>query len=420
MHAVAPPDADPAAHGIGPVWAALTLLAWLAAAAAGVLQYRHALTVPYVGVDVRPLRGAGEAVLRGQDVYTVHNFVYPPSAAVLSVPLTAVDPSVLVRASVVVAELAIAALALGAVWVAVPAAPYRPALAGALALVLIGSYVSYHALALDNVSVLLAPVVAALAWLLGSRRWWWGCLVLVATLLLKPLLVPLLLVPLLARRLLPLLVPLVAAGILVIACLPLTGGWARIGEVTGSLLRGSLLVGSRAGNNLSFAGFATVHHLPAGTLTALRVAVVVTALAACTAAGVRPRRWDPAQVAWLATALLLAVYLAGNLSEVHYLYALVPGAVGVAARSRSRPARGLGLVALVLLGLPLWGLPTTSEQALAVAAETTLLAAVTLALVVAALRDRRQPPTQDGATRAAPTVGSTPPAARVTEASDRR
>jgi Glycosyltransferase family 87 len=388
------PDAAhaPAAapSGIGAArnpWIWVSALLWAGVGWIAYRQYQHAVTVPYLGLDARPLKGAGQAVLNGTDVYAVHNFVYPPTAAVLLIPLGAVDETVLARAAVIAGEVAIAGLAVVAVLTFVPRRPSRAVLPPLLAAGLLAGFVSYHALALGNASVLLAPVIAGVAALGGRGRWSWASALLVLTLLVKPLLAPVVLVPFLARRWRPPLVCLAVAGVLALASLPLTGGVGRIAEVVRTLLQGSVLVGSKAGNNLSLTGFAAIHHVPDDALTVARLLVVLLALLIVIPAVILGRELDTAQLAWTATGLLLAVCLAGNLSEVHYLYALVPGVVAVLARARSWVARVLALAGLATLCLPLYGLATPTEQTWSVAAEAVLLVAFAVA-ALASLQGR--------------------------------
>jgi hypothetical protein len=368
-------------------WIWVSALLWAGVGWMAYRQYQHAVTVPYLGLDARPLKGAGQAVLDGTDVYAVHNFVYPPTAAVLFIPLGAVDQTVLARAAVIVGEVAIAGLAVVAVLTFVPRSRSRAVLPPLLAAGLLAGFVSYHALALGNASVLLAPVVAGVAALGGRGRWSWASALLVLTLLVKPLLAPVVLVPFLARRWRPPLVCLAVAGVLALASLPLTGGVGRMAEVVRTLLHGSVLVGNQAGNNLSLTGFASIHHMPGYTLAVARLVVVLLALLIVIPAVILGREPDTAQLAWTATGLLLAVFLAGNLSEVHYLYALVPGVVAVLARARSWVARVLALAGLATFCLPLYGLTAPTEQAWSVAAEAVLLVAFALA-ALASLRER--------------------------------
>ena len=378
------PPASPTSSGLtralaAHAWAWVAAVLWCGVAWIAFRQYRHALTISYVGVDARPLQRAGQAVLDGTDVYEVHNFVYPPSAAVMSVPLTWVDSTMLARASVAAGEVVIAGLALAAVVAFVAPRPWRPTLAPVLAAGLLGGFVSFHALALGNVSVLLAPVIVGVAVLGGGGRWWWASALLGASLLLKPLLAPVLLVAFLARRWLPPVVCLGAVVVAALASLTFTGGARRIAHVVLTLLRGSILIGDRAVNNLSLTGFAAVHHVPSVELGLARLLVVLLASVCVAVAALVGRTPNRAQVAWTASALLLSVYLAGNLSEVHYLYALVPGAVAVVARARSWIARALALAGLATLSLPLDGLPPRVEQAWSLEAEVVLLLASTAA-----------------------------------------
>lgn len=184
----------------------LTVIAWAATAAVTVLQYRAAVSKVWFGVDVRPMKGAGQAVLAGRNVFDVHDFVYPPTAAVMSVPIAGVDTRQLDRAALLVTIAAVLAVSALSVHLFAPPAWWRPPAAALFAGVVMAGNTSYHALPLDNVSVLLAPFALAVIWLFGRGRWWTGCIVLEVSILLKPLLAAVVLVPLLARRWLPLLV----------------------------------------------------------------------------------------------------------------------------------------------------------------------------------------------------------------------
>ena len=62
---------------------------------------RAALLRHEAGQDLLPLYQAGRAVLQGKPIYQVHFFVYPPTAAVFSVPLTVFGFRPLVRLDVV-------------------------------------------------------------------------------------------------------------------------------------------------------------------------------------------------------------------------------------------------------------------------------------------------------------------------------
>ena len=253
-------------------------------------------------------------MLAGRNVFDVHNFVYPPTAAVMSVPIAGVDTRQLDRAALLVTIVAVLAVSALSVHLFAPPAWWRPPAAALFAGVVMAGNTSYHALPLDNVSVLLAPFALAVIWLFGRGRWWTGCIVLEVSILLKPLLAAVVLVPLLARRWLPLLVTGAVSATLLVASLQLGGGLSRAHQVLQHLLNGSILVGSRAVGNLTLTGFASVHHLQASAVRAARVVVAAAAGGACLAA-LRFRRWDVAEVAWVVTVLVTAVYLAGSLSR---------------------------------------------------------------------------------------------------------
>jgi Glycosyltransferase family 87 len=358
---------------------ALALPTWLAVAGLCWLQWQRALTMPNPGYDLTPLYRAGWAVRRGQSVYDVHMFVYPPTAGAMALPLTAGERQGVLSAGIAVAAALIVAVAALSVLAFLPPGWWRLPAAGCLALGMVGSALANQTVRLANVSLLLAPLALTIVWLWARRRWNAGCALLAATLLLKPLLAPLLVIPLLARRWRPVLASLAVSVALLIVTLPLAGGPGRLREAIDHVAHGSVLVGRFAVLNLSLSGFSTVHHLPGYVVLAARLAVV----AACGLAVIgflrRRRAWDLAELSWLSAVLLLAVFLAGSLSENHYLLILVPAAVAVVAVSNSGVARVLGAVALLLMMVPLWRLHPATRQELWLAAEVLLLVAVVLA-----------------------------------------
>lgn len=378
--------------GRSTLWRAATLGTWAATAVVATLQVRQAWGIHYVGEDLWPLRGAAKAVLHGTDVYGVKNFVYPPTAAIASIPLTALPLHGLVRGLVVVQVIALAVLAAGSVLVMVPSAAgrrWRFALAGVAASVVLGGVTTYRALPLINISVLVALVALGLVYLWGRRHWGWAAVVLAGSLLIKPLLLPLVAVPLLARRVrsAAVTIAITAAGVLI--CLPIISGTDRLGAVASKLASGGILVGRPwARNNLSIAGLATMQSLPHDTAFLARAVVVCLAIAACGIV-LRQRTWDTPRVAWLSLLILSGVFLASRLSEVHFLFALVPGTVAVLARSKSISARVTAAIGAAALCLPYWHITLLQQQELSILGESLLFVAGAAATVHAALAERR-------------------------------
>jgi alpha-1,2-mannosyltransferase len=229
-------------------------------------------------------------------------------------------------------------------------------------------------------------------WLAGRGRWWLACALLVVTLLLKPLLLPLVLIPFLARRWRPAIVCLAAGGLALVASIPLAGGLSRATDVVKLLARGSTLTDQFAAYNLSLHAIGAAHGVPTLAIAAARALVLAAVVIAVVIVVRRQRVWDVPAVAWLAMLLQLALFMAGNLSEGHYVLTLVPGIVAVIARSTSLAARLLAAAGLVLLALPPLGLGNLPTQALYVGIEVLLFVSAFLATLRGVHRRQEPPP----------------------------
>lgn len=355
-----------------------------------------------VGLDFRPVFDAAAAVLAGRSVYGVHNFVYPPPAALLALPTQLVDRRTALTGYVAL-ELVTYAFLL--------TVPPRVLVGGLRGWVLAAGAVVAFGLsktALDvtylaNVSVVLSllGLVVVLAWSRG--RWGAGCAVWALALVVKPLLAPLLLVPLVAGRRRE---PALAVGAAALACavaLPFVAPVAALPTVARRVLGGSNLVGGLSVRNLSLVGVGRVHGVPGPVITLSRLAVlavVLLLLVRVSRSGLlrldqsSRARWSFAVVSTLSGLLLVGLFLAGSLAESHYLVALLPAVYGTAAlgwRSRGwrRPAVLVGVAVttacLVYRPAYLGGRlrAGTQVQARLVLAEVALLVAASLALHVA-------------------------------------
>ncbi|WP_433291514.1 glycosyltransferase 87 family protein [Actinoplanes sp. CA-030573] len=175
------------------------------------------------GLDYLPLRHAAEALLAGDPVFGDPAFVYPPAAAVVLLPAALGSPAAGFAAWVVAGA---AALLLAALLIAREAPrPYRPHVFAAATLGLLGGVLASRSLFLGNLSELLVPVAVGVLLCFHRGRWLLGCALLAASLLVKPLLAPLVLIPLLHRRwaaLLPTMLP--GAALLLLSMLLVPGG----------------------------------------------------------------------------------------------------------------------------------------------------------------------------------------------------
>lgn len=383
----------------------VTLLALIAAAIVVVLQVRSAFgSSSAAASDFGPLRRAADALRGGHSVYAHTGFVYPPTAAPLFLPLLAGSLSgafhawLYVGAAAVLAAVVIAFLPLRAQWWWLLAA----AIAGCL---LVKSDAMSDSLGLGNVSLMLAPVAVVVLLLFERESWTAGCGVLFASLLVKPLLAPLLLIPVLRRQWRPLVMTAApAAAVLGLAALFVPGA-GTFGDMVSRLtpagplvdkLRGAThggpLVDKLAVYNLSLRGLGDRLNAP-GVFLVPRILVVAIAVLGLTTWLRRPRA--PGSTAAAAAMVLLAVMLAGTLSESHYL-ALVALCVMVALAARGELSACLiAAPGFVLLFLPRyrlgadWELATLQMQVRYVLAELLLFLAASW-LVVQPRASRRE------------------------------
>jgi hypothetical protein len=279
-----------------------------------------------------------------------------------------------------------------------------PVLAGLFSAALLSSDLVTKSLWLENLSTLLAPVALLILLCAARRRWRLAVGVLMITLVIKPLLLPFLVLPLLARQWRVLALASCIALCASLAVLPLTGGASDLPRVARYLLRGSNLVGSLAVHNLSLRGFGEYHHLNdlnAALTDGVRVVIVAVAVLAVIRTARRAAPLDLLDSAAIATLLLLALLLAGSLSEIHYLFSVIPGVilVGFARRARAiqLPLAAGGLLLIFsssTRGFVGFGGSAMASQARLVAAELILfvgLAAATFRQDPAAIRNRSEP-----------------------------
>jgi Glycosyltransferase family 87 len=216
-------------------------LTWLAAALVVAAAIRQAIHVPAMGIDIEPGRNAAEALLDARNVYADPTFVYPPSAAVLFLPPTLGSLHttqvtwICLSALAIVVACVLATSPLGSRW--------APLAGAATAMLLLGSALARDTVGLGNTSLLLAPVAVLVLLLFERERWTAGCAVLVASFLLKPLLAPLILLPLLRLQWRPLVYTGIPLLVLVAVSVIAVPGGSRAPSVFRDLSSGGVLVG---------------------------------------------------------------------------------------------------------------------------------------------------------------------------------
>ncbi|BFU41898.1 hypothetical protein KRMM14A1004_01350 [Krasilnikovia sp. MM14-A1004] len=333
-----------------------------------------------VGIDYLPVRGAAQALLDGNSVFTDHLFVYPPTAAVVLLP-TALGSQTGGFVAWVLAGVGALLLAAGMVARQAPR-EHRLTVFGVAIMGLLGGVIANRSLLLGNLSELLVPVAVGALLAFRRGRWVLGCALLAASLLVKPLLAPLVLVPVLHRRWMPLVTTMVPAGALLLLAMGIVPGGMTFPSVLRYCLTGTNLHGDNAINNLSLRGWAEGQDAP-HALGLAAAAVTLVAIVGLVWRGVRAGN-RPSPI-WLGAVLLFGTFLVGGISEVHFL--LIGYAVVLLHIVVDRPPVPLFVPGLALLGMPeaylrlVLGRGTTAQGWL-VCAEILLLAALLIAPTV--------------------------------------
>jgi arabinofuranan 3-O-arabinosyltransferase len=313
--------------------------AWMVVAVIAVSQGHRAAANPAAGLDLPQLIVAGQALRSGQGVYQVHpaalnpQFVYPPTAALFGMAAS------YFRVHQVMELLAYVATAEIAVTVFLFRRCPRPIrwhlLASAIvAALLLRGDVATTSLWLGNIDFLLILPCAYVVLCWGRGRWILGGVALAITLLIKPVLLPLLLVPLVFRAWRSVAITAAIASVGVLVMLPFVGDPGAMPGVLTKVGEGQTLARRTEVYNLSLAALGHVHHVNSTVTLLARLAVVgvVFTLVAITVSR-RPRQ-SLAVVGPVTGVILGGVFLAGSLSESHYLFFLIPGAMcAVSVRS---------------------------------------------------------------------------------------
>jgi arabinofuranan 3-O-arabinosyltransferase len=234
---------------------------------------------------------------------------------------------------------------------------------------------------LQNISVLCLLALVGFYWFASRERWLLAAVTIGLSLSLKPLLLAVLIVFVLARRWRALAVP---AALNVLALLLVRNPGGVLTKLPGLLNR----AGSGAMLNSAWVDVLRTFSFPHWSVIVIRLATAAVALLAAVLAW---RRLDnPAlRCVTTTTALLLGIYLAGTLSENHYMLTLVPFAVtGVIPGSPFRwVSAWVGM--LLMMGL----MPPSSFLGISAAANQSAFIAfgmaITLLTIVAALVLRR-------------------------------
>ena len=350
--ASAPPAVESSTGG--PWWRSaptvLGVVGWIAVAILALWRAHAALGNGSVGWDLNPLRIAGDDLRSGHSIYSNPNFVYPPPAALVGWALSFARPHT-VAAVYTYCEVIAIGLTVLVLRGCLRPQRWQLAVSAVVAGLLLRGDLVNSILWLDNASVLLVLPCAFVLVRMGDGKWRSGAVVLGLTLLLKPVLLPLILVPLVLRhwRAVAETIGVVVIGLLV--SVPLTNGAGSIGQVVRHLAGGSNLTGWQAVFNTSLAQFGDYHHVPTGLTILARLIVVATAGMAIVRVTRGTRNPTRPLVVALGTLLLSAVFLAGPLAENHYLILLIPGALLMVTLD-DRLVLGLVVAALAVAAYP--------------------------------------------------------------------
>jgi arabinofuranan 3-O-arabinosyltransferase len=362
-----------------------TVLAWLLAAWSWVGLYRMTDRGSGLGWDLLTTWRAEKVFAHGGAPYAVKAFLYPPSCLLLLRPLGSLTRHQLTVGGLVVTlvvawvSVMLGALALGRKWWGLTAAVtvwllhFTEAMRGELSL--------------ENVTVLGALALTCFYLFALRGHWMAAGAAIGVSLAIKPLLVVVLLVFVLARQwkalALAVAIPAVlnVVGFLVVA---------DPGQVWSKLP--SLLNRSGFGINFNSAWVDVVRTLglPVGVSWLLRLTTVGVALAAALLAWRRCTD-ERQRLVTTASALLIGSFLAGTLSEYHFMLTLVPLAMTVSIpRSPVRTVTGaVGMIWTMGVLIPpsaLLGLNLTANHSAFRAFGMSLVLITTLVLLV-----RRRP-----------------------------
>jgi hypothetical protein len=128
--------------------------------------------------------------------------------------------------------------------------------------------------------------------------------------------------------------------------LPFVGDPGAMPGVLTKLSGGQTLAGGKAVYNISLSALGDVHHVNSIVILLARLAIIGLAIAVIAMIAVHQPRVSLEVVGPLSGVILAGVFLAGSLSEDHYLFLLIPGAM-TAVAVRSHAARLLLFGALL-------------------------------------------------------------------------
>ena len=324
---------------------------WVRAVFSWINLYRRMEPETKLGWDLRPSWLAEKLFVYGGAPYSVKAFVYPPSALLLLRPIAPLTHHQLAVGGLVATEVIgtvcvmLTAAAIGARWWGPTAA------VSVLLLTLTGAM--RGEMPLENLSIL-GFLALALFFLFVLRDHWIAAGVVIGlSLSVKPMLLSVLIVFLLARR-------WKALGIAVAIPVALNGVSLAILTSPGQIFSKlpSLLnrTGSGVVYNSAWVDVARTLGLPEGVTILLRVSAVVMVIVVAWLSW--NRMTDPRlRLIFATSALLIGAFLAGTLSEYHFMLTLVP--LGMTVFIPGSPMRSITGVIGIAWVMDRWAPPTS-------------------------------------------------------------
>jgi arabinofuranan 3-O-arabinosyltransferase len=329
----------------------LTAAIWVLAVASLGFRVRRDLTRAGVFDDLLPVWTGVRNFLHHQPVYPLHadlqNYLYPPSSLVLLSPIGFINYGQLKVAFLLLQVVTLfLAAALSLRLVGIRWTPNK------LGLVLIGLTIFKPARALFDVEnldsvVVLGEVLALLA--MARSRWLLGGILLSLSFSLKPVILPLLLIPILLRKWSSAAAAVALSSVLTVAGVVLTVDGVRFFTSIVPYLGGGQA--PLHAWNISLAGAVSLIGLPTVVAAPLRVLTIVAVMALVWRQFQRNDADEPVLIARLSGFVMLGTILAFSYSFQHYLIYLLPFMA-----TFLRPAwgvnRGLALIGVLCIALP--------------------------------------------------------------------
>jgi arabinofuranan 3-O-arabinosyltransferase len=250
--------------------------------------------------------------------YSVKAYVYPPSCLLILRPLAAFNQNQISTGGLVATTL----IALVGVMISAKALGFRwwgpTAAFSTLALSLFGAM--RGELPLENVSVIEFLALALFFGFVLRKHWLAGAVVIGLALCIKPLLLAVLIIFLISRKWKAFFI---AAGIPVV----LNGVAFALIANPGQALKNLPSILNRSGSGVSYnsawVDVARILGLPDGVAISLRVVTVLLVIAATWLAWTRLKD-ERLKIVTATSVLLMGVFLAGTLSEYHFMLTLIP------------------------------------------------------------------------------------------------